>query len=155
MKSLLKSFIKFLSLSVVLSSLVFGSYAQSKNSDLLAINNKTGKIKTSSKTNSLTLVMLSNFNVAEETQNFEDWMFNLKVTSNSVDQEQQLEEWMFDSHFWKIERNIWNEEVIEEEREIEEWMKNFKIKQTSFMSIDIYSDFEVKEWMKKHSFIIL
>ncbi len=138
MKSRAKIIVKFLSLSIILSSFVFGLYAQNKYSGLLSLKTNTSKLKTSPKTNNSTDVKLAAI-----------------LDLNVVEKARSLEDWMFDSFFWEIEKNVWNEEPVEEERKIEEWMINFKVIKEACMCIDIYSDFEEKEWMKEHNFFIL
>ena len=137
MKSQAKLFIKILSLSIVLSSFMFGLYAQNKYFDILALNTNTSKLKTSPKTNNppdLKLVTILDLNVVEKPRTLEDWML--------------------DSKSWEIVKKFeWDKEPIEEPKEIEDWMTKFKINNTC--CIDIYSDFIEKEWMKNHNFFIL
>lgn len=139
MKSQAKLFIKILSLSIVLSSFMFGLYAQNKYFDILALNTNTSKLKTSPKTNNppdLKLVTILDLNVVEKPRTLEDWML--------------------DSKSWEIVKKFeWDEESVEEERKIEKWMINFKVIKETCMCIDIYSDFVEKEWMINHNFFIL
>lgn len=158
MKTQIKTLIKFSSLLFAFAVLVLGLYASNNHDISTEIYAQSTKRKISSNPNNnkdLKLALLDN-EIIESQRNLENWMFQkLEIQDDQLTRERELQEWMFDSYFWKIESEIWNESVVEEEREIEEWMQNFKIKKSSFMSIDIYSDFEEKEWMKKHSFIIL
>ena len=137
MKTLAKSIVKFLSLSVILSCFVFGLYAQNKYSSLLALNTKISNHKTLPKIDNKLQVKLT---ILEE----------LEI----IEENQKLEDWMLDSKFWKIVKKFeWDEEPFEEPSEIEDWMTKFKIQKVE--CINIYSDFLEKEWMKEHNFFIL
>ncbi len=139
MKFRAKTIVKFLSLSIILSSFVFGLYAQNKCSTLLALNTKISNHKTLTKTDNKLQVKLT---ILEE----------LEI----VEENRKLESWMLDSKSWEIVKKFkWDEEPVEEEREIEKWMINFKVIKEACMCIDIYSDFVEKEWMKNHNFFIL
>ncbi len=135
MKSRVKTIVKFLSLSIILSCFVFGLYAQNKYSNLLAIKiSKRRTLPITDNKSQVKLAILEDMEIVEETQ--------------------KLESWMLDSKFWKIVKKFeWDEEPYEEPSEIEAWMTKFKI--NNLACVDIYSDFVEKEWMKEHNFFIL
>ena len=137
MTSNVKTIAKFVSLSIILSSFVFGLYAQNKFSNYLATNSKTTKYKTMPKTNTT-----NNKNLA------------ILEEKEIVEEKCIIENWMLDDKFWELTNKFeWDKEPVEEQREIEDWMYKFKIQRVG--CVDIYSDFAEKEWMKEHSFFIL
>ncbi len=150
MKTKIKSLIKYFSLLITLSCIVFGLVAGNKYSNTISVNRKLSKLKTTVKQNTSRDIKLTSedIEIIEETRNLEEWMFNLHIITDDFEQEQYLEEWMFDSFFWKVEEGISNDKVVEKD-------KNMDVFQKPCMCIDIFSDFEEKEWMKKHSFMIL
>lgn len=137
MKSNAKTIVKFVSLSIILSSFVFGLYAQNKYSNYLVNNSKTAKYKTISQTSTTHRVKLASLDEIE-----------------IVEEKCLMENRMLEDRFWELTNKFeWDEEPVEEHREIEDWMNKFKIQQED--CVDIYSDFVEKEWMKDHSFFIL
>lgn len=133
MKSILKTTIKTLSLSVILLSLAFGLYAQHYFENFLAENKNTAKHKTQTRTTNQTspkLAVLYSYEYNEDAK--------------------KIEEWMLDEDFWNIEYTIYHEPT-EEDMEIEEWMKKFDF----CISPERISGFVEKDWLKQHSFYIL
>lgn len=129
--------LKLLGLSIIISCITLGLYAQEKYTGLLSSNTETYKIK----------------NLQQKDKRIQHKL--AVIDKRAIHEEkQQLEEWMFDSKFWEISPKFeWENEPAEEPREIEEWMKNIKIKRIG--CVDIYSDFVEKDWMHEHNFFIL
>lgn len=137
MKSRAKTTLKFLSLSIVLSCFVLGVYAQSKYSNILALETKTSKHKTQLRIDNNTELKLA-----------------IRDDSKLAEGNKKLENWMLDKKFWKtVKKYEWEEEPIEQPREIEDWMITLKVKRVG--CVDIFSDFKEKPWMKEQSFLIL
>ncbi len=130
MKSGVTTIVKVLSLSILLSCLVFGSYAQSRYENILASNDSRTKYKTLPMKTNLNTTKLSIFNDAE-----------------IIEDQKQIENWMHDENFWEIQSNVWEEEVIEEEREVEDWMLNLDLKNEN-----LNEERYLEEWMFDESF---
>ena len=180
MKSGVTTIVKILSLSILLSCLVFGAYAHNKYENILTSNDNMAEYKTL--LNQATKLAIfneaeiiedqkqienwmfdENFweiqsnvwdeEVIEEEREVEDWMLNLDLKKENFNEERYLEEWMFDEFFWEIKTDVQNEEVIEEERKVEDWMKNLEI--VKKRSTKYFHNFREERWMKKHAFLIL
>ena len=155
MKSRAITIVKILSLSVILSCLVFGLYAQSQFENVLASKETLSKQKTSpirTRTN-IKLAVLDEFEITEQHKEIESWMLNLSLQKDEFTKQRQFEEWMFDENFWKVEKPVWEEKIIEEPREIDGWMENLQIEEKK--GAKFYLNFREEQWMKKHAFLIL
>lgn len=132
MKLHTKIIVKSLSLTILLSYFVIGLHAKNDNSSFLAINTQNNVPITDTKLN-------NNLSIQDEIV---------------IEEEIQIESWMEDKDFWKIEKSFFqNEDSVKESSEIEEWINIFNKQEVGY--INKYSDFKEKEWMKKHTFIIL
>ncbi len=125
MKSGVTTIVKISSLSILLSFLVFGLYAQNKYVKILASNDNMTSYKTLPKKTNLNATKVAFLN---------DW----EIT----EEQKEIESWMHDENFWEIQSNVWDEEVIEEERKVEDWMLNLDLKNETF-SEERY----IEEWM--------
>lgn len=126
MKASVKTTIKFISISILLSCFTLAIYASNTypNENMSKAITQKSKVKTE--------VIVAQLDEPE-----------------IIESEKPIEDWMLDENFWKI-KNDWEIEPIEEEKPIEDWMDKFTIKKTSHQL-----NYNNNEWMKKYSFYIL
>jgi hypothetical protein len=153
MKSFAKTATSFFGLFIVLFFFVFGVYAQSNYTDILASNKNISKriLRLKSTTSSvLKLAHLEEQSSAKQIQVVSNQASKSYQAEVSETKHRQLEEWMFDEFFWQVTFPVWNEEVREEQKEIESWMMNISVTghQTTGSNAQTM-------WVQKHSFFIL
>lgn len=156
MKTTCKTIALSLGLSVVLFFFVFGVYAQSNYTDILASNKNISKriLRLKSTSSSvLKLAHLEEQSSAKQIQMVSNQASKSYQTEVSEIKHRQLEEWMFDEFFWQVVVPFWNEQAADEHREIEPWMINLKVSQYG-LNNPIKNNKE-KMWAQKHNFFIL
>ncbi len=156
MKTIAKSVVSFLGLSIVLFFFVLGVYAQSNYTNILASNKNLSKriLKLKSTTSTvLLLAQLDEQNSAKQIQSVSDQTLSSFQSEVFERKHKQLEEWMFDEFFWQVSVPIWNEEAIDEHKEIEPWMMNISVSNRKLNGTTANNT--GKTWVQKHSFFIL